>query len=245
MSKEQKISDLAPIPVEQVAFGVRFQPRFEVVDHVGKVIDRILRSNGTPFNPDVFPLSEREPGKHRLFNPDTGDQITLTHSDAIIEMRVDTRKTSEIESLAGSYATFVLDSLREVVRLRDIVRYGVLFKLEECRSVLQETPVEHFIQRDFQDARSLSLRFTRRLGMMEALARKRVDDYRNVIYTVKQNEEGEVKIWVDYQEVFSPELNAKDWAQKSFKAFVTRGIDYFLGDFQKWLNKLMGKDEAA
>jgi hypothetical protein len=245
MSKEQKVSGLTPIPVEQIAFGIRFQPRYEVVDHVGTVIDRILRSTGTPFGPEVFPYSEREAGQHRLINPTTGDQLTLTHSDAVLEMKVDSRKTSDIELLADGYATFVLDGLLEVVKLRDIVRYGVLFKLQECRSAVRETPVEHFLQRDFQDAHSMSLRFTRRLGVEEALIRKGVNDFRNIIYTVKQNEEGEVKIWVDYQEIFEPELDAKEWAQKPFKKFVGRGIDYFLGPFQEWLIKLIEKDEAA
>ena len=172
-------------------------------------------------------------------------ELKLDESDAIFEIRVDTRETSDIETLGTHFSTFVLESLRQVAHLSDISRYGVLFRLEECHSALQETPVQHFIQQDFRDARSLSLRFTKRLPVQEALVRKGVDDYRNVIYTVKQTDEGEVRIWVDYQEYFKPELNAKEWAHKPFEDFVRRGIEYLLGDFQNWLSKLSKKQEAA
>lgn len=245
MVKEQKIAELSPIKVERIAFGVRFQPHFEIIDHAGEIVDRILRSSGSPFGPSFFPISERDPGEHRLFNPETMDRLRLNQSDAILEMKVDTRKTSDIETLGKHFSTFILERLRQVMHLSDINRYGVLFRLEECHSALQETPIEHFIQRDFRDARSLSLRFTKRLPVLEALAKRGVDDYRNVIYTLKQTEEGEVSIWVDYQEYFKPELDAKEFAQKPYEDFVSRGIEYLLGDFQNWLNKLFKEQEAA
>lgn len=245
MGKLKKTVDLAIIPIESIAFGVRYQPRYEVMDQVGAIIDRILRSNGTPFGPTTFPLIHREPGAHVILNPDTESELRLTERDAILQMKIDTRKTPDIENLAEHYAKFVLDTLRDVAHLSSIVRYGVLFKLQECHSTLQETPAEHFIQPDFKDTRSLSLRFTRRLPVMEALARRDVNDYRNVIYTVKQTEEGEVRFWVDYQEYFKPELSAREWAQRPFIKFVDDGIKYFLEEYQRWLRKLTEKTEAA
>lgn len=245
MLKEQKIAGLSPINVKRVAFGVRFQPHFEIIDHAGLIVDRILRSDGSPFGPSFFPISERDPGEHRLLNPKTMDQLRLNQSDVILEMEVDTRKTSDIETLGKHFSMFILESLRKVVNLSGIVRYGVLFRLEECHSALKQTPVEHFLRQEFLDAGSLSLRFTKRLPVLEALAKKGVDDYRNVIYTIKQTEEGEVTIWVDYQEIFKPELDARELSQKPYESFVPRGIEYLLGDFQNWLSKLFKNQEAA
>lgn len=245
MDREQNISNLAPIAIEQIAFGVRFQPRYELLDSVGKIVDRILRTKGSPFDSNTFPYSSRDASEHRLINPTTGDNLRLTDSDAILEMQLKSRKTSDVKVLAENYSTYILDSLREVIRLQDIIRYGVLFRLEECHSAITVSPVDHFLQNDFKDARSLSLRFTRRLPVLEALARKNVDDYRNVIYTVKQSEDGDVKVWVDYQEIFNPQLDYKEWAKKPFADFVDRGISYFHGEFQTWLKKLIGKHEAA
>ena len=245
MAKDKKTTVLVPIPIEGVAFGVRYQPRYEVMDRVGAIVDRILRSGGTPFGSSTFPLIRREPGEHILWNPDTGNKLRLSESDAILQMKIGSRKTSDIETLAGQYTVFVLDTLRDVSHLSSILRYGILFRLQECRASLKETPTERFIRPDFHDARSLSLRFTRRLPVMEALARKNVNDYRNIIYTMKQTEEGEVTISVDYQEYFSPELDAKEYSQKPFTKFVGHGIGYFLDEFQNWLMKLTKKAEAA
>jgi len=245
MHKEEKPAGLVPIPIEGIAFGVRYQPRYEVMDRIGTIVDRILRSRGTPFGSKTFPLIKREPGEHALWNPDTGNELRLTERDAILQMKIDSRKTPDIQNLAEHYVTFVLDTLRDVSNLSLIVRYGVLFRLQECHASLKETPAEHFIQPDFPDTRSLSLRFTRRLPVMEALHRKGVNDYRNIIYTVKQTEEGEVTISVDYQEYFSPELGTKEWSQKPFTKFVGDGIRYFVSEFQNWLKKLTVKAEAA
>jgi hypothetical protein len=107
------------------------------------------------------------------------------------------------------------------------------------------SPVEHFLSRDFRDARSVSLRFTRRLPTGEALAKRGVNDYRNVIYTVKQSEDGRVLIWLDYQEYFDPQLSGKEWAERPFGEFVTRRIGYFQGEFRRWLQMLLRPDEAA
>ena len=245
MSGNEKDLSIAPIAVEQVAFGVRFQPHYEVLDNTGAVIDLILRSKGSRFGPSTFPLSNREAGGHRLFNPNNSDSLRLTERDAILEMLVDTTNSSTIKDLAEHFNSCVLGSLRDVANLKDISRYGVVFRLKECGSALKETPVNQLIQRDFRDARSLSLRFTRRLPVLEALTRKSVNDYRNVIYTVKQSEDGKVRIGVDYQEYFDPELNAGEWFKKPYVDFVDRGISYFRKEFQEWLKKLTGGHEAT
>lgn len=245
MSKNKKTIDLAAIPIDRLAFGVRYQPHYEVMDLVGAIIDRILRSSGTPFGSSTFPLITRQPTAHTLLNNETGDTLTLTESDAILQMKIDTRKTSEIETLADHFATFVLDTLRNVAHLKSIIRYGVLFQLQECRASLQESPIEHFIKADFPDTRSMSLRFTRRLPVMEAIAKKNVSDYKNLIYTIKQTEKGEASIWLDYQEIFNPALGASEWSQRPFAQFVNQGIKYFLDEFQSWLRGLMEKTKAA
>jgi hypothetical protein len=236
---------LERVEIERIVFGVRYQPRYVVLDRMGTVVDQILRAQGTPFGPETFPYSSREAGEHALLNDKTGDSLRITQSDAIVDMAVGDGDVDGIERLSIGFSAYVLDNLREVAHLRDIARYGVLFKLAECSSVLRESPVEHFLSRDFRDARSVSLRFTRRLPTGEALAKRGVNDYRNVIYTVKQSEDGRVLIWLDYQEYFDPQLSGKEWAERPFGEFVTRGIGYFQGEFRRWLQMLLRPDEAA
>ncbi len=245
MAQEQKVSDLAIIGIDKVVFGVRYSPRYEIADRVGSIVDRILLTPDSPFGPTTFPLSQRDPDAQNLLNPDTNDSLSLTQSDTILQMHIDTRKIADVRKLADGYSAFILGSINDLVQLKNIVRYGVVFQLKECRSSLSEPPTSYFIPKDFRDTRSMSLRFTRRLPLFEALSRKNVDDYRNVIYTVKQTEEGKVNISVDYQEYFKPALDAKECNNKPFTDFVDRGISYFQGEFQDWLKKLISKPEAA
>jgi len=89
MPNEKRIPGLAPIKVERVAFGVRFQPHFGILDCVGSVIDRILRSSGSPFGPSTFPLSTREAGgRHSLLNPQTGDEPECVNENETLVKRI-------------------------------------------------------------------------------------------------------------------------------------------------------------
>lgn len=239
------ITTTTKIKIERVIFGVRFQPRYELIDNMGAVIDKVLRTPGTPYGPEIFPLSTREPGEQILLNPDTRDQFQLTERDAILNMHLTNNEIDEVKTSAYQYSKYILTNLREIAKLKDIVRYGVVFQLEECQSKLSESPANYFLKDDFQEIRSLNLNFSRRLAALEALSRKGVDDFRNVIYTIKQTEEGEVTISVDYQEYFKPGLNSDEWLHKPFTDFVDRGISHLQGEFHSWLTKLLTQSTEA
>lgn len=99
-------------------------------------------------------------------------------------------------------------------------------------------PVQHYLSLEFNEARSLQMRFTRRLPCLEARVKKNVDDFRNAIYTVEQDEGGNVNIRIDYQEYFKPVLDQEDWRKKPYPKFVGRSIGYFQGEFADWLRNL-------
>jgi hypothetical protein len=234
-----------PLLIESVACGLRFEPRYEVLDKVGSVIDKILRQRGSPFDSRTFPYSFRDSNEHLLVNQETNERIRVTHSDCILEMKVQTREPRAAVKLAEDFERFVLEPLREIAGVRNIARYGLLIKLAEASRSIAISPVQHFLSADFGSARSLSLRFSRRLPAIEAIARRDVNDYRNVIYTIKQNEGGEVTVWVDYQEYFDPELSDREWRERHFGHFAERASAYFLAEFRDWLSKLLKTTEAA
>jgi len=238
---DEKGDARAPLLIRRVALGVRFQPQFRVVDIFGELVDRILRSSGSPFGPSVFPLVRSNAMERVLVNEGTNESLHLNSRDAILEMNVDSTDFSDIERLAEDYSTYVLQNLRDLADLAGIERYGVLLKLDECRSELSQLPVEHYLSSEFAEARSLHFRFTRRLPCLEARVKRNVDDFRNVIYIVEQDEDNNVNIRVDYQEYFRPALDAADWRNKPYPKFVERGIDYFRGEFADWLRNLQSE----
>ena len=239
----ETVTEISPLEIERIALGVRFEPRFEIFDNVGKTVDSVLRSAGTPFGPSVFPQSQSTPTKHHLTNEDSENSLRFSHQDAILDFTVNTRNIESIEKLAAGYEDFVLAPLRDA-GLRGIQRYGILFRLAECGTLLHESPVRHYLGEDFDSANSLQLRFTRRLPVMEAVAKKDINDFKNAIYSVEQTDEGSVSIQVDYQEYFDPVLDASAWKSKPYGKFADRGVVYLLGEFQDWLAKLR-RDQAA
>ena len=228
----------APLRIKRVAFGVQFQPHFGVTDVFGELVDRILYSKGTPFDSSRFPLVRSNPTGRVLVNEDTNETLHLNVRDAILEVDVDTFDFAEIERLAKQFAVYVVNNLRDLAAPTGIERYGVLLKFDDCREEIEEAPTEHYLGAEVKEARTLQLKFTRRLPCLEARVRKNVDDFRNVIHIVEQDDNGDVNIRVDYQEYFKPPLELADWQDKPFTRFVARGIDYFEADFADWLKNL-------
>ena len=90
-----------PIPVERIAFGVRYDPQWAVADRRGGVIDYILRHSGTPFGPKTFPQTTRIDEAHVLLNNDTHDTLRVSERDLILEMQVE--DISAVPALAEGF----------------------------------------------------------------------------------------------------------------------------------------------
>ena len=243
--KNSQIGRLSPVPITKIAFGVRYEPQYAVMDRVGGVIDAVLRASNTPFGPKVFPLCQSAPSEYLLINPETNDSLKINQRDTILQLSFSTRELNHIEEIAVQFSQFVLKPLKEKCRVRNISRYGVLCYLAECSSSMKNLPVEHYLSKDFSNVQTLSLRFTRRLPSIEAVVKKKVSDYRNVIYTINQDDKEKVNISVDFQEYFEPVLDENDWTKKPFEKFVKNGLEYIEGEFEQWFTKLLETTKAA
>ena len=243
MSNDKEIAFISPIAVAGVAFGIRYQPRYRIMDRIGAVSDQILRTPGSPFGPDVFPTSAQRSNGRGLLNQETGDQLWISSHDTVLEMRIGDRSLDKVSALAANFEKYVLSELVKS-GLRDVLRFGFLTRFAECRSYFGELPVPHFLGADATDATSLDLRFTRRLPSLSARVKRDVDDYRNLIYSVQQSQEGEVTVAIDYQEYFQPELDSKEIQKKSFPRFVDEGLSHLRQYFQKWLDRLSNHEAA-
>ena len=242
---DRSVGRLSPLEVMGIVFGVRYEPQWRLVDSMGSLVDRFLRTGGTSFGPKTFPSSLKGVEEHILLNQETGDRLLVNQQDTILEMSLATRDLGQVTKLGANFESIVVEGLQEVGRVRDVLRYGVVFRLDECHALLETTPIQHYLRPDFENARTLDLRFTRRLPSLEAQAKKGVNDYRNVIYMVQQNDKGQVSLSVDYQEYFIPPLSLEEFNDRSFDRFVERGVEYFQGEFTKWFKKLTGDQEAA
>ena len=232
-------------PIRRLVFGVRYESQFAVFDRMGSVLDSVLRAKGTPFGPDIFPLSQMVPYEYILSDQESGRRLRMTQSDAILEWPVKTGNLKTVQEVADHFEVFVLAPLRNI-GVGGILRYGALLEVKKAAaSSYRNPPINRYLSPEFKNANSLAIRFSKRLSSEEALAKKEVKDFRNVIYTLEQSEEGEVSVSLDYQEYFQPLLDREDWSKRPFSKFVGRGIGYFEGEFQSWLEKLIGVPEVA
>jgi len=240
-----QLDRIARVALKQVLFGVRYEPHYGVVDYLGTILDEVLRRKGTPFGPETFPNTTAEATEHILINPGTNDYLRINQQDTILQMGVGDRSLSRISELADDFETYVLEAIGETAGLSSIVRYGMVLQLEDVRTLFKTPPSVRYLGTDFPDARSLFLRVSRRLPAEEALIKKRVEDYRNVIYMIHEAESGAIGIAVDYQHYFSPALDTSEWKERPFHKFVENGLAYFEGEFRRWLDQFFKASEVA
>jgi hypothetical protein len=242
----ENVTQLAPAEIQQLAFGVRYNTQFKLLDRIGAVIEEILQADGTPFGPERFTLSDSAIYQYRLMNKEGDNSLTINTQDTILQLPMKTKNESQVDEWASDFQEYVLGPLRKIGGVRNIVRYGVLlrFKEEEANS-FENPPIKRYLSAEFPSANSLAMHFSRRLAMDEALVKKRVNDFRNAIYSVVQVESGDVQVSIDYQQYFQPALDAREWDDRPFTEFVREGTRYVHGEFHKWFQKFTAVSEVA
>ena len=227
---------LSPVKISRLAFGVRYEPQFGILNHVGEIVDTILRAEGSPFDGDVFPQTSTEVSGYTLVNPERKLALQINQQDTILHWRLDSRNLDDIVTLAGQFQDYILGPLRKHAQIAAVVRHGCLFQLDRLNTnTLSKAPISRYLASEFGSGHitTLNMQFIRRLPSWEALAKKNVEDYRNVIYGIQESEEGKVQLSVDYQEYFKPLLNSSDWGKHPFGQFVERSVSFLEGDFRE------------
>jgi hypothetical protein len=242
----EKVSQLAPAEIQQLTFGVRYEPQFKLLDRIGSVIDEILQAEGSPFDPARFPLSDSNIYQYRLLSELGDSYLLINQQDIVLQLPLKTRTDGQIDSWASDFQEYALGPLRKIGGVRSILRYGVMFRFkEEDAASLENPPVKRYLSPEFSTVNSLAMHFSRRLAMDEALLKKRVNDFRSAIYTVGQTESGRVQVSIDYQHYFQPALDAGEWDDRPFPEFVRHGTSYVNDEFQKWFRRFMAVSEVA
>ena len=134
------IKRMSPTPITRLSFGVRYEPQYTLRDRMGSVVDAILRTDGTPFGPDKFPLSTADANDQVLLDPEVGNILRMTQQDTILQLPLDTRNLDLIYQFGEDFDRYVLRPLREISKLSSIVRYGVLLNLDNvtgCENLLE------------------------------------------------------------------------------------------------------------
>jgi hypothetical protein len=147
--------------------------------------------------------------------------------------------------VAKDFNHFVLAPLQKIAHLNHILRYGIVVRFQESATEALQRPIERYADRELPKPRDLGVRFSYRLPTEEGFSRKNVSDYRNLIFTIFENQSGQVALAFDYQKYFSPMLEASEISSHPFPAFVEDAIRYHKTDFAKWVSSLQQSGKAA
>lgn len=230
-----------------IAIGMRFGPSFSVCDDFGKIADQLLYVDDSFFNKKLFPNIVTLPFQIRLENPKTGDYLSLSQTDLILNCNFDDTIVKpdleinpkiKIDKLGDINEGFkkLLDGLRDydfdrIQRIGYVNRY--IFNVEGLTKVVTDT----IIGKTIDGVSDIALRFSKRYPVADALSKKNINNYHNVIYTIeKKPSKEELGISLDYQEFYEPNLSGTN--NINFNGFVSMMENYNKETFPKWLSKL-------
>ncbi len=147
------IKRLAPTTISKLAFGVRYESQYALLDRISSVVDTILRTSGTPFGPERFPFSQADVNTSVLTDFED-NALRISQQDAILQLKIDTRNLDRVYEFGEHFDRFVLRPLREISKLSGIQRYGIVLTMGEIKG-LSERPIRHYLSSEFPEANSL------------------------------------------------------------------------------------------
>ncbi len=220
-----------------IVIGIRFRANFSVEDQLGNIVDTVLYSKDSFFNPSVFPEVYSDVNERVLVNKDADNHLRINSSNIILEMNLkDGLDRKYISRINDRFYHEIIRGIMKQYKITQINRVGYikkyLFKIEElARGFLDKT-----LGNTLEGINDIILRFSKRYPVQEALIKNGVKDYYNAIFNiVKRANTRDLFISVDYQRYFDPFLVSS--SQLEFKDFIKRAEDYNSKDFLTWLNK--------
>lgn len=220
-----------------IALGIRFRANFSIEDQLGQIVDQILYSNKSFFNPSIFPLVKSAVGRKMLINETTGDQLTIDNSNFILEIAFgDSFRVTDYRKIIEHFETEIIKGIMKQFAIKEIVRIGFikqyLFKLED----LAKKFVDRTIGDTLEGINDIRLSFSKKFPVPEALVKKDINDYDNSIFSIiKKADLNEIYMSVDYQRYFDPFLSSA--ADIRFNPFIEHAESFNDNKYLPWLRK--------
>ncbi len=215
--------------------GIRFRANFSIEDQLGQIVDRILYSKDSYFNPKKFPLVKSGVGRKLLVNESTGDKLTIDNSNIILEITVgDSFAMGDTKKILECYENDIIRGVMKKFAIKEIVRVGYIkryiFKIEN----LAKTFVDKTIGSTLAGINDIQLSFSKKLPVDEAVAKEAVNDFDNAIFTIiKKADLDEIYMSVDYQRYYDPFLSSA--GEIKFMSFIEQAEMFNTNRYLPWL----------
>lgn len=222
-----------------IAIGIRFRANFSIEDQLGKIVDTILYSKNSFFNPDKFPKVRNMIGRKILFNELSEDRIHIDNSNIILEINFNENskfKKENIGNIIDAFENEIIDRILRDFKIKEIIRVGYIKRYLYQIDELATSFVNKTIGNTIDGINDINLSFSKKIPTTDGLAKKDVNDYDNVIFNIiKKSDLDEIFMSIDYQRYFNPFLPIA--AEIKFSTFIQRANAFNDNNYPDWINK--------
>jgi hypothetical protein len=207
-----------------LAIGIRFRHNFSLQDKFGVIADNILYKKESFFNPEIFTEINVSPFEMKLVDQSTGNFLTINTGNVILGFDFgDKIKVSDMEQVIDGFNADLIQGVLEKYNITGINRLGYIRKYIFTIEELSKVFIDKTISGTLDGVNDINLRFSKKLPIEEAIVKKGVNDYYNIIYSIiKKADKKETFISVDFQRYYNPAL--EQTSQLQFSKFLKAGL---------------------
>jgi hypothetical protein len=220
------------------AVGVRFRANFSIEDQLGRILDTILYSKNSFFDPKVFPRVGGSVGQKVMLNEVTDDQLRIDNSNFILEIQFGHDqgfKQPDYDKILINFNDQIIQGVMTKFKIQQIVRIGLINRLLFPLKDLAQSFVDKTIGKTLEGVSDINLRFSKKMPVPEALVKRDVNDWSNAIFNIiKKADAEEIFMSVDYQLYYSPPLEQA--TQIEFAPFKKAANAFLEMRYLPWLN---------
>lgn len=220
-----------------IVIGLRYRANFSIEDQLGKIADRILYSNNSFFNPNVFPKVYTDINEKVLVNELTKDHLVINNSNIILEINFGEQfEVENLDTIIKHFNEDIIEGIAKDHKITEINRIGFIRRYLFQIDNLAHSFIDKTIGATLKGINDINLRFSKKIPEQESLVKLEVNDYYNAIFNVvKKANKQELAMSIDYQKYFDPFL--RSYSQIKFDSFYKRANSFNNETYLNWLNK--------
>lgn len=216
-----------------VALGIRYSTNFRIADNFGSIMDDLLYGDDSYFDKEFFPLVQTSQFEIVLVDEKIKTKkLTINNANIILELPFgESIKPSDLNQIRHAFEQQIIKGVMKKYKISGITRFGYL-----RRNILQSSSLsKNFtaLASRMEGARDLHLHFSKKLPVEEAMIKRDISDYYNVIHTIEKGlDKDELSVSVDYQRYYEPSLETSDDIEYDK---LIKLADAYYSTFHTWL----------
>lgn len=224
-----------------ITIGIRFARSFRILDASGEIVDHILYSEISPFDNNFFTVVQENTNREKILtNDENSDYLRINTDDIILGIHAGTDYDEKLNWLTDKVLPYFEETLFQKYKIHNIRRFGIIFHHRIKKTDKLKSLIHTFTSNAVSNPSNISISFSEKLAAVEAKVKKKVNDYKNVIYTFQNTDRGLI-VEMDYQYYYSP-VN-EDLRDCKISNTIKSATEYLENSFYKWLENYNKSDE--